>query len=58
MCLIGVLRGVLKRVNGAVAPGVGGGGGRGGGGLWLLGIDVFKHGAKEWEVIMATKSAI
>ena len=26
MCLIGVLMGVLKRVNGAVAPGVGGGG--------------------------------
>ena len=57
MCLIGVLMGVLKRVNGAVAPG-GGGSGRGSGRLWLLSIDVFEHGAKKWEVIMAIKSAI
>ena len=35
-----------------------GGGGCGSGRLWLLGIDVFKHGAKEWEVVMAIKSTI
>ena len=58
VCLIGVLRGVLKRVNGAVASGVGGGGGCGSGGLRLLGIDVFEHGAKKREVIMAIKSTI
>ena len=33
-------------------------GGCGHGRLWLLSIDVLKHGAKEWEVVMAIKSAI
>ena len=46
MCLIGVLMGVLKRVNGAVCT-WGGGGGCGSGGLWLLSIDVFEAWCKE-----------
>ena len=57
MCLRGVLTGVLKRVNGAVAPGVlvvgvvavGCG---------LLSIDVFEHSTKQREVIMTVKSAV
>ena len=57
MCLSGVLTEVLKRVNGAVAPGVVVVG-VAAGGLCFLSINILQHSAKKREVVMAIKSAI